>query len=350
MKMLWANKNINIKNLKNEDNDNIYNKIFYELNNDGITDYHFTPHKDFVDISVRYNGDLIKIEKIFKNQYNRLLNRILINCGLDIIKDFKNLDGSFELNDNFYRVSFMKSFFGISCVMRKLKNIEKININIPTKIEKKILEYVNNKSGLIIFSGPTGSGKTTTLNYYLNKLKDKMKIHTIDNPIEYIISGIVQISLLNNESIDILKYILRQDPELISVGEIRERSYAKFLFETITTGHYVFSTVHSDSIENVLNRFYSMGIKNEIIKFTDMILNQRLLPGICKNCKGKGCKECMNTGKKGFFSIFDCLILNDDVKKYLLNNTLNFEKIKNFNFISKEEQFKDLKEKGLLYF
>lgn len=311
--------------------DNILSNILKKYEDDNITDFHFEPQINKTIVKARYCGELIELETLGIYQYDILLNNLLINCGFDIVKDFENLDGSFSHQNRNYRVSFIKSSKGISCVLRKLRNIEEINVEMDSFILNNIEKLVSQKSKVLIFSGPTGSGKTTTMQYVVNLFKSGKKVHSIENPVEYINPGIIQIVSKNEEDkSDILKYILRQDPDLIVVGEIREKNFAKLLFESSVTGHLVFSTLHTKNAFLVLQRLQTLGIEpKNISESLDLILNQRLIPKNCPFCKGIGCSKCYNTGKRGFVTVFEGVIFSQDIKKDIpLNKSLNYLKEK----------------------
>jgi len=332
------NNNFSLKNLYEKNyvvssNDKL-NLILDKFQKKNITDFHFEPEKDKVSVKFRYSNSLLNFESWSHYEYDIFLNKILIKCGLDIIKDFKNNDGSFSYNNFHFRVSFIKSFYGISCVIRKLENIENVTVDFEEDLFNRIYNLIKNKTKMILFSGPTTSGKTTSLAHIINKIKTKYKIHSIENPIEYKINGVIQVQCEDNEKSNILKYILRQDPEIIVVGEIRENNFAKLLFESSNTGHTILGTIHAKNVFNCIERLKDLGInENAIINNVDLILNQRLIPLKCINCLGKGCEKCFYSGKNNFTNVFEYLELNDEAKKILFNS-INNDKIdfKNFDF------------------
>ncbi|PNS00823.1 hypothetical protein X927_02290 [Petrotoga mexicana DSM 14811] len=325
------------KDLKNyEVEENILDNFLKKYDNENITDFHFEPHEEKVDVKARYCGDLITLETMGVYEYEVVLNKLLINCGYDIVKDFENIDGSFNFQNVNYRASFVRSSEGISCVLRKLRNINDIKVFMEPLILSNVEKLIDQKSKMLIFSGPTGSGKTTTMQYIVNKFKRKRKVHSIENPIEYINPGIIQIvSKIEEDKADILKYILRQDPDLIVVGEIREKNFAKLLFESSITGHLVFSSLHSKNVFLVLQRLKMFGIEvRNLSESLDLILNQRLIPKKCPFCQGNGCHNCYNTGKKGFITIFEGLIISKNLKK-------DISQSKSINFISEKYKNSD---------
>ncbi|BBE31928.1 hypothetical protein OSSY52_20690 [Tepiditoga spiralis] len=299
----------------------IFFHIFFENLDKRISDFHFESNDNNVKIKIRYSGKLIDYKTIKKAEYLRFINIVLIHCKKDIIRNNYNVDGSFNLNGFNYRVSMMDSFFGVSTVIRRLRNIEDINIEFNNNLLKKVFENTQKKSKTILFSGPTGSGKSTTMLYIVNKLKSEYKIHTIENPIEYIIPEIVQIPIkTDDESEMILKYILRQDPEIIVAGEIRDKNFAKLIFNASTTGHTVYASIHSDSVFSALNRLINLvENKKNIVDSIDIIINQKLKPKNCTNCQGTGCKKCYYTGRDGVEPNFEYMILNKKIKEDIIN-------------------------------
>lgn len=311
--------------------EDIVGKFFHNYNDENITDFHFEPNNNNVGVKTRYCGDLVDLNPMSHYEYDTFLNKLLINCGFDIIKDFKNIDGSFTFDNTNFRVSFVKSSLGISCVLRKLKNINDINVDLEPIIQSTIEKLISEKSKVLIFSGPTGSGKTTTMHYVVNKFKNNRKVHSIENPIEYINPGIVQISSKDEgDKINILKYILRQDPDIIVVGEIRENNFAKLLFDSAVTGHLVFSTIHTKNVFLILQRLKMLGVElKNLSESIDLLLNQRLIPQKCGHCNSKGCEICYFTGKRGYITVFEALLVTDNLKRDVsINKSINFIKDK----------------------
>lgn len=332
------NNNNNLKNLYEKNycvsSKDKLNLILEKFQTKSITDFHFEPEKDKISVKFRYSNSLINFEIWSHYEYEIFLNKILIKCGLDIIKDFKNNDGSFSYKNFHFRVSFVKSFYGISCVIRKLENIENVNVNFEENLYNKIFSLIKNKTKMILFSGPTTSGKTTSLAHIINKIKNNYKVHSIENPIEYKINGVIQFQCEDDEKSNILKYILRQDPEVIVVGEIRENNFAKLLFESSNTGHTILGTIHAKNVFKCIERIKDLGInETTIIKNVDLILNQRLIPLKCNFCLGKGCEKCFYSGKNNFTNIFEYFELTDEAKNLIINSVYIKEiDFKKFNF------------------
>ena len=173
-------------------------------------------------------------------------------------------------------------------------------------------------------------GKNYYHHYVVNKFKNNRKVHSIENPIEYINPDIVQISSKDeSDKINILKYILRQDPDVIVVGEIRENNFAKLLFDSAVTGHLVFQ-LFIQRMFLILQRLKMLGVElKNLSESIDLLLNQRLIPKKCEHCNGKGCNTCYFTGKRGYVTVFEALIVTDNLKRDIsINKSISFIKEK----------------------
>ncbi|WGS64759.1 GspE/PulE family protein [Marinitoga aeolica] len=345
-------KNTEIKDLNSG---MLFEKYMNILLENKVTDLHFSPTVGQTVVSYRFNTTLIEYERISQNSYEKIITKIQVLSGIDIINDKDPSDGSFTFYNHRFRVSLIKNFNGINCVIRKLKNISDLtldNLNYSEKFINHIERIKTLKSGLILFSGPTGSGKSTALSYILiNILKSyPKKIITIENPLEYQIPGAQQIEIRNDsEKTTILKNILRHDPDILMTGEIRTKEIARLTIEAAMTGHLVFSTIHSNNVFNVINRLIEMGIsKNDIFNSTKIIFNQNFVKILCDcyiNENEKGCKKCHYTGYSGITPIFEILEINELTKAFLKNE--DFKSLKNTPFyISYEEELNQLFIKG----
>ena len=238
----------------------------------------------------------------------------------------------------------------------QLLDIEQLGI-MPVMLKRFTMDALDNPSGVIIITGPTGSGKTTTLYSCINYLKDmETSIITAEDPVEYIISGISQCSI--NPKIDVtfeetLKHIVRQDPDVVVLGEIRDHLSAETAIQAALTGHKVLTTFHTEDSIGGLLRLLNMDIEAFLISSTVVcVVAQRLLRAVCKNCaesytpsaieyqkiglagkelagakfkQGKGCSSCHYSGYQGRVGVFELLVLNEDVKDALLNRRTSSE-------------------------
>ncbi|SHE53026.1 type IV pilus assembly protein PilB [Marinitoga hydrogenitolerans DSM 16785] len=341
VQQLFFNKKID-KGIKIKDIDPaiLFEKYMGILLEKKVTDLHFSVDKQNSVISYRFNSTLIEFEKIPKKIYDKILTKIQILSKIDVVNDKDPSDGSFAFYNQRFRISLIRNTDGINCVIRKLKDISDLtveNLNYPEKFIDYIEKIKMMKSGLILFSGPTGSGKSTALAYILLdilKYKSK-KIITIENPLEYQIPGAQQIEInSDSEKTTLLKNILRHDPDILMTGEIRTEEMSKLTVEAAMTGHLVFSTIHSNDVFNVINRLIEKGIKqNDILNSVKLIFNQNFVKIKC-DCyvdeNNKGCNKCHNTGYISIKPVFEILEINELTKEYLRKNDI--KKIKQTPF------------------
>lgn len=330
-KQLFSNETIKEKLIENTYNQtNLFEKYLKLLLEDKVTDLHFSIQNKQGVVSYRFNTMLIEYEKISIEDYNKIITKIQILSGIDIINDRDPSDGSFTFYNNRFRVSMIKDFEGINCVIRKLKTISDLkNLDYSPKFLNYIEKISNMKSGLILFSGPTGSGKTTALAYLLLNIlnKEHKKIITIENPIEYKIPKIEQIEIYNDsEKTNIIKNILRHDPDIIMTGEIRTKEIANITIESAMTGHLVLSTIHANDAFGVIERLKKFGIEEyDILNTIKVIFNQRFVKILC-DCyndeNNKGCEKCHYTGYKNIYPIFEILEINENSKNYINNKDI----------------------------
>ncbi|WP_423236783.1 GspE/PulE family protein [Clostridium chauvoei] len=305
------------------------------------------------DVIIRLRTDgILSIERKIKiNEYNVLLSKIKIKGNMDITEKRRPQDGKYSivLNSSEYslRVSTIPIIYGEKLVIRILYGmvfnytIENLNLNM-TQI-KKLKRIMSLKNGLVIVNGPTGSGKSTTLYAMLQYInRDEINITTLEDPIETIIPGINQMNLNRKANITFangLRNILRQDPDVIMVGEIRDEETAEIAVRASLTGHKVYSTIHTKTPRDIYLRLEDMGIKPYLIKDSLVgIVSQRLIKILCDDCKSKiktididgnnidlydkcGCIKCNNTGYKGRAMIAAIHIINSNI----------FQEIKSLN-------------------
>lgn len=286
--------------------------------NYGVSDIHIEKHQLKSLIRFRIDGRLMPFYEIQSSVYQSVINKIKIRAGLDISEKRMPHDGRISFSSGSanveLRVSIIPTIYGEKIVLRYLRNdldhlsVEKLDLNqeqlrfLKTKLKQR--------SGLILLSGPTGSGKTTTLYTFLKHLNDdSVNILTIEDPIEYSLQGINQVQLKDEIGLTFpyaLRSFLRQDPDVIMVGEIRDIETAQMAIRSSLTGHLVLSTIHTNSTVGIINRLVDMGIPFYQIKTAlRMAVSQRLVRLYCPSCKGSGCDECFNTGYKGRQGLFE---------------------------------------------
>lgn len=294
-----------------------------------------------MEIKYRVDGYLMESEKLYESVNKKVLEkniteiiaRIKILAGMNVAEKRKPQDGSFSfllniknINKRYdIRAAYMPTIGGESIVLRILENyLEDINLETLGFSDQSIAmlnEILTRKYGMILVSGPTGSGKSTTLKSLINMLNDgRKKIITVEDPVESKIDGIIQIQV--NQSIgvtfaEVLKATLRNDPDIIVISEIRDEVTAEIAVRAALTGHLVISTIHTNDAVSTLIRLLDMGIPKYLILDSLIgVIGQRLVGKKCQKCMGEGCDECSN-GYSGRISINELLVLNQDVRNIL---------------------------------
>lgn len=341
--------------------------LIWEAKSNSSSDIHFEIFRDAARIRFRIDGKLIERYKVKIENYPELVNKIKIMSNLNISEKRLPQDGRINYNDFDIRVSILPTLHGEKIVMRILgKDTSDLSIEMlgMSEDEKNIyLQAVDATKGIILISGPTGSGKTTTL-YATLKLLNKMttNILTIEDPIEYTMEGINQVQLKEEIGLTFasaLKTFLRQDPDIIMLGEIRDEQTAQMAIRASLTGHLVLSTIHTNSAVGTLSRLMDMGIPPFLIAETLRIsVAQRLVRKLCHHCKKLsqkrgnsilgyedltehylpiGCNECYHTGYKGRIAIYELIPVDQKI--------IDLIKMGNSN-ISKELKYEKLSEKA----
>lgn len=310
------------------------------------SDIHIEPYKDSGKVKFRIDGDIIFKYNIPMFFYPFLVSRVKVLCRMDIGEKRVPQDGKgeFKLDGCNYdlRCVTLPSIFGEKIVIRVLKREDKIESlkDLGFKDEKDIKRILSYSNGLILVTGSTGSGKSTTLHSMVNEIKgNNLSIVTIEDPVEYQVDDITQININTKIGLDfpvMLRSILRGDPDVIMVGEIRDQETAKIATRAAITGHKVLSTLHTNSAVSTIWRLKDMGVEPYIISSClSLIISQRLIKKICPYCKtsykiskeekeilgtgerlylGKGCHKCSNTGYRGRTVIYELLTVDQDIK------------------------------------
>ena len=336
--------------------------------NSRASDIHIEPYEDFIRVRFRIDGTLSKYNILPIEKKDEIAAILKVMAGLDSTLKREAQDGKIKYSylDTFVeiRISVLPFKYGEKIVLR-IQNTEKIeleidqlgiNLNCLTKFKKSVAS----RQGLILVTGSTGTGKTTTVYSALNYIRsDELNIVTVEDPIEYDIPGFIQIQLskeLNMDYADILKAVLRQDPDVLVIGEIRDSETAKVAIRAALTGHLVIASLHTnDSIDTII-RLLEMGIETYLIAASlKFISYQILLRILCPDCKrpttphpehvamfnlpldatvfsAQGCKKCNNTGFIGRKPVFEILILNEKIIDILTTTHKAYElksKLKN---------------------
>lgn len=350
-----------------QDNNKIEDEIIWEAIDKKASDLHFEPYKDIVYVRVRIDGILSLLYIITKEEYSAILSRIKIKSSLDITEHRRPQDGkiTMDIDGNTYdlRVSIIPVVFGEKIVLRILYNngfnycID--NLKLLPKQRLELEKIINKNTGLVIVNGPTGSGKSTTLYTILNYVnKSEVNVVTLEDPVEVIINGVNQMMVNSKEGVSFangLRSIMRQDPDVIMVGEVRDEETAVMAVRAALTGHKVYTTIHSTEPREVYLRLEEMGIKSYLIRESLVgIISQRLIKMLCDSCKeeeiityrgsrakiykrGIGCEKCNFTGYFGRALIISINEITKDVKKKLVkiydDNTIltNIQMVDNLN-------------------
>jgi type IV pilus assembly protein PilB len=337
----------------------LLNLVLLQAIRDKSSDIHFEPFEH--EYKMRYRIDGVLYEMIPPPKYiaAALSSRIKVMANLDIAERRLPQDGRISLsvqgNPVDLRVSVLPTMFGESVVLRVLDrsqvsfDLGKLGLR-PTD-QKLIRQLIHKPNGIIIVTGPTGCGKTTTLYSAMSELNDiETKVITTEDPVEYDIDGLIQVQMKPDIGLTFarcLRSILRQDPDVILVGEIRDLETAEIAAQASLTGHVVFTTLHTNDAPSSIARLLDLGVEPFLLTATiEGIVSQRLIRKICENCKtpfqpnetqlreigltendtkgkkfyyGRGCDRCNNTGFKGRTGIFEIMVFNDEIRNLIMN-------------------------------
>jgi type IV pilus assembly protein PilB len=332
----------------------LINMVFLLGIRDRASDIHFEPFEDEYKMRYRADGILYEMVPPPRHLANAISTRIKVMSNLDIAERRLPQDGRIELNVGGHpvdlRVSVLPTMFGESVVIRVLdRSVVSLDMNklgMEPELLTSVRHLIHKPNGIILVTGPTGAGKTTTLYSALNELNVITdKIITTEDPVEYDIDGIVQCPINHEIGLTFasaLRSILRQDPDIILVGEIRDLETAQIAIQASLTGHTVFSTLHTNDAPSTITRLRDMGVEPFLITATlEGILAQRLVRRICEDCRteftpsaemlmelnlrpedvtdkkfyyGRGCDRCNNTGHRGRMGLYELLLVDDDVR------------------------------------
>ncbi|MCK5111614.1 MAG: type II/IV secretion system protein [Arcobacteraceae bacterium] len=361
------------------------NSLFYQAIKKKASDIHIELHEFKGEVRYRVDGILSKHIELDKKIMTLVISRIKVISNLDISEKRVPQDGRTAIKISGktldIRVSVLPTFYGERVVMRILMQSEDIptleNLGIDKNITSKLDKLTQHSHGMILVTGPTGSGKSTTLHSLLQKIENPDRnIITIEDPVEYKSDNINQIQVNSKVGLTFasgLRSILRQDPDVIMVGEIRDTETAKISIQAALTGHMVFSTLHTNTAPAAITRLIDMGVEKFLVSSSVLaVLAQRLVRQLCVHCKEEdklaehhlknfdfknnikayktvGCSSCNYTGYSGRKAIAELFVLTDDVKDALkddVDDTILFQiAIKN-GMVSIKEQLKFMCENG----
>ncbi|MBA4416325.1 MAG: type II secretion system protein GspE [Syntrophus sp. (in: bacteria)] len=327
------------------------NSLLAQALTDNVSDIHIEPYERRMRVRMRIDGKLREVPSPEKKMFLPIISRIKIIGGMDIAKTRMPQDGRFDMRDGSkvvsVRVSTFPTIYGEKAVLRLLDKSAALSgvdkLGLLTEDEEKVRDVLKRPYGFILSTGPTGSGKSTTLYAFLNYLNSVEKnIITVEDPVEYTLEGIAQAQVNARAGLTFesgLRSILRQDPDIIMVGEIRDKETATIAIHSALTGHLVLSTLHTNDAPSAVTRLVEMGIETFLVSSSvSCVIGQRLLRRICNECKepytpsrlvlesmgikddvvlykGRGCPACRGSGYKGRTGIYEVLVMDDDIRE-----------------------------------
>ena len=303
------------------------NALLTQAARDGASDIHIEPYERHSSVRFRVDGTLREVVRPNRALHAALISRLKIMAELDIAEKRLPQDGRISLRIGTravdVRVSTLPSAHGERAVLRLLdKSESKLSlesVGMTGDSLRRFVELIAQPHGIILVTGPTGSGKTTTLYAALGRLDaGSSNIMTVEDPLEYELPGIGQTQV--NAKIDLdfakaLRAILRQDPDIIMIGEIRDYETAQIAIQASLTGHLVLATLHTNDAASAVTRLTDMGVEPFLLSSSLLgVLAQRLVRKLCTSCKGKGCAQCGQTGYQGRTGIFELMVANDSIR------------------------------------
>lgn len=368
----YPNRGKNTQNISS--NQDFLEKIIEDARINESSDIHFETYEDKCRVRIRIDGRLVEKYIIPQKEYKTIINKVKIQANLDIAEKRLPQDGRILYtkggSDFDIRVSILPTLHGEKAVLRLLQkeatDLSLSKLGMDEDQAKKYREGISKAHGIVLISGPTGSGKTTTLYATLKEINSvDRNILTIEDPIEYTLEGINQVQL--KEAIGLtfasaLRTFLRQDPDIIMLGEIRDPETAQMASRAALTGHLVFSTIHTNSALGIITRLADMGIPSYLIASTlTLAVAQRLVRLLCPECRNKtelnyselplsyqkmpiskyvneavGCDYCNQTGYKGRKAIYEIISVDDEMSERIRHNQLDL------NYLTEHQKIKTL--------
>jgi len=362
----------------------LLNLILLQAIQDRASDIHFEPFEDEYRVRYRVDGVLYEMVPPPKHLHVAIASRIKVMARLDIAEHRLPQDGRIELNiagsPVDLRVSTLPTMFGESIVLRVLdRRMVALDINelgLRRDDTEKVMDLMYRPHGIILCTGPTGCGKTTTLYAALRERNDiGVKILTVEDPVEYDIEGIMQMPVRPEIGVEFaiaMRHFLRQDPDIILVGEIRDKETGEMAIQASLTGHVVFSTLHTNDAPTAITRLIDLGLEPYLINATlEGVIAQRLVRKICPNCReeyeptpdailslglrpedvkgkkfyrGRGCDRCTNIGYLGRMGLFEILVMNDELRDMMLHGASTQE----LRTAARRHGTRSLRESGVL--
>jgi type IV pilus assembly protein PilB len=337
------------------------NSVIRDAIRQNASDIHLSPREDYVQLIYRLNGDMIPVKRFNKGMLAAAVSRIKIIGGMDITERRVPQDGRasvrWDRNDVDLRISVMPTIQGESVVIRilntrqGLKSVDDLGFSRGDR--QNFVDLIHRSQGMLLITGPTGSGKSTTLYAALHELRSKsVNILTVENPVEYHLDGIEQMQVNEPAGFTFasaLRNMLRHDPDIIMVGEIRDRETGQIAIQSALTGHLVLSTLHTNSAASTVMRMIDMGIEDYLISGTlNGVLAQRLVRRNCSHCTkaetvhpwvrkalgigedetfsiGTGCRACHNTGFSGRLAVYELMVMTPELRTMIVAGTSSDE-------------------------
>ena len=330
----------------------LVNHLFARALDLNASDIHFEPNENYLEVRCRVDGIMTRIERLPVKIQSAVASRLKLMARLDIGEKRLPQDGRIDYRignrDLDMRVSTLPGVLGESIVLRILDrrdlSIDLADLGMPDAVLRNYTKVITQPHGLILITGPTGSGKTTTLYGTLEKINSvKHKIVTVEDPVEYQLAGITQIQVNANIGLNFasgLRSIVRQDPDILMIGEIRDHETAEIAIESALTGHLVFSTLHTNDAAGAVTRPQDMGVESYLISSSLLAIQaQRLVRRICTQCsvaapmtadealvlevdaanypviqRGVGCERCGGTGYRGRIGLYELMMISDEIR------------------------------------
>ena len=321
---------------------NLLNSIFLEAISKRASDIHIESGQSETLIRYRIDGILVTVKTIPQERSIAVSARLKILANLNVLENRRPQDGHIDVKTDFFsldvRISIIPTIWGESIVLRLLNRsdspIDLETLGFSARHSVHLQNILDITSGLILVTGPTGSGKTTTLAAILKKLDiNSTKIISIEDPVEYRIAGITQIQVHDELGLTfdaMLRRIFRQDPDIIMIGEIRDIETAELAIRAALTGHLVFATVHTNNALEALYRLQNMGIPDYMAAAVlRMVIAQRLVRKVCTECKASGCYVCSGTGYSGRTVIAEFIPINTPMSD-LISGGASIERLRTY--------------------
>jgi len=348
----------NVKSTSDKDASDWLDKLVIKAIDSRASDIHIEPARDYGAIRLRVDGFLYELERFEKQYYDQMISQIKVVSQLDITKHRLPQDGHFEVtnNDKVYnlRVSTYPTIYGEVAVLRVLNRDESLmslkELGLDDEQYKDVVDLIYNPYGIILITGPSGSGKTTFLNSILTMLnKPDNNIITIEDPVEFKMEGIRQTQINQYEEFNFataLRAVLRQDPDIMMVGEIRDSETAQISIQAALTGKLIFSTFHTLDVFGIISRMLEMEIPRSVLAHTiSGVISVRLVRKICNECKvkheltddeknilssveltgidfyrGEGCDNCAGSGYYGRIGIFEVIKFGNAIRAMIIDD------------------------------